>query len=35
MSLVALVIAVPIAMGIALFLTQYAPKRIAKPTAAY
>ncbi len=32
-SLVALVIAVPIAMGIALFITQYAPKRLARPIA--
>jgi phosphate transport system permease protein len=32
-SLVALVIAVPIAIGIALFITQYAPKRIARPVA--
>jgi phosphate transport system permease protein len=34
MSIVALIIAVPIAVGIALFLTQYAPARLAKPTAA-
>jgi phosphate transport system permease protein len=32
-SLVALVLAVPIAVGIALFITQYAPKRIARPVA--
>jgi phosphate transport system permease protein len=32
-SLVALVLAVPIAIGIALFITQYAPKRLAKPVA--
>ncbi|MGH8960999.1 MAG: phosphate ABC transporter permease subunit PstC [Jatrophihabitantaceae bacterium] len=32
-SLVALVIAVPISIGIALFITQYAPKRIARPVA--
>jgi phosphate transport system permease protein len=32
-SLVALVIAVPVAIGIALFITQYAPKRVARPVA--
>jgi len=32
-SLVALVLAMPIALGIALFLTQYAPKRLARPFA--
>lgn len=32
-SLVALVIAVPIAVGIALFITQYAPARLARPVA--
>ncbi|HEV7193295.1 MAG TPA: phosphate ABC transporter permease subunit PstC [Jatrophihabitantaceae bacterium] len=32
-SLVALVIAVPISIGIALFITQYAPKRLARPVA--
>jgi phosphate transport system permease protein len=32
-SLVALIIAVPIAIGIALFITQYAPRRLAKPVA--
>jgi len=32
-SLVALVIAVPVAIGIALFITQYAPPRMAKPVA--
>ncbi|WP_460605069.1 phosphate ABC transporter permease subunit PstC [Jatrophihabitans fulvus] len=32
-SIVALIIAVPIAMGIALFITQYAPRRLAKPVA--
>jgi phosphate transport system permease protein len=32
-SIVALVISVPIAVGIALFITQYAPRRIAKPVA--
>lgn len=32
-SIVALVIAVPIALGIAIFLTQYAPKRLARPFA--
>jgi phosphate transport system permease protein len=32
-SLVALVVAVPIAIGIALFITQYAPARVARPVA--
>jgi phosphate transport system permease protein len=32
-SLLAMVIAVPIAIGIALFITQYAPKRLARPVA--
>ncbi|MDT4894553.1 MAG: phosphate transport system permease protein [Pseudonocardiales bacterium] len=32
-SFVALIIAVPIAIGIALFITQYAPRRLAKPVA--
>jgi phosphate transport system permease protein len=32
-SLVALVLAVPIAIGIALFITQYAPARLARPVA--
>jgi phosphate transport system permease protein len=32
-SLVALVIAMPVSLGIALFLTQYAPKRLARPFA--
>ena len=32
-SLVAMVIAVPVAIGIALFITHYAPKRLAKPVA--
>ena len=32
-SLVAMVIAVPIAAGIALFITHYAPRRLARPTA--
>jgi phosphate transport system permease protein len=32
-SLVAMVIAVPISIGIALFITQYAPKQLAKPIA--
>ena len=32
-SLVALVISVPVSVGIALFITQYAPKRLAKPVA--
>jgi phosphate transport system permease protein len=32
-SLVALVVAMPVALGIALFLTQYAPKRLARPFA--
>ena len=32
-SLFALVLAMPIALGIALFLTQYAPKRVARPFA--
>jgi phosphate transport system permease protein len=32
-SIVALVLAVPVAIGIALFITQYAPKRLAKPVA--
>ena len=32
-SLVAMVIAVPVAIGIALFITQYAPRRMAKPVA--
>jgi phosphate transport system permease protein len=32
-SAVAMVIAVPIAIGIALFITQYAPKRLARPVA--
>jgi phosphate transport system permease protein len=32
-SLFALVIAMPISLGIALFLTQYAPKRVARPFA--
>lgn len=32
-SLVALIIAVPLAIGIALFITQYAPRRIARPIA--
>ncbi|MCE5290138.1 MAG: phosphate ABC transporter permease subunit PstC [Nocardiaceae bacterium] len=30
-SIVALVIAVPVSLGIAIFLTQYAPKRMARP----
>lgn len=30
-SLIALVIAVPVAVGLALFLTQYAPKRLSRP----
>ena len=33
MSLLAMVLAVPIAIGIALFITQYAPARIARPVA--
>ncbi len=33
-SLTALVLSVPVAVGIALFLTQYAPKRLARPFAA-
>ena len=33
-SLVAMAIAVPVAIGVALFLTQYAPKRLASPFAA-
>ncbi len=32
-SLIAMIIAVPISIGIALFITQYAPRRIAKPVA--
>jgi phosphate transport system permease protein len=32
-SLLALLIAVPLAIGIALFITQYAPARLARPTA--
>lgn len=32
-ALIAMVIAVPIAIGIALFITQYAPKRLARPVA--
>jgi phosphate transport system permease protein len=32
-SLVALIVAVPIAIGIALFITQYAPARLARPVA--
>ena len=32
-SLVAMVIAVPVAIGIALFVTQYAPARVSKPVA--
>jgi phosphate transport system permease protein len=32
-SLVALVISVPISVGIALFITQYAPRRLARPVA--
>lgn len=32
-SLVALIVAVPIAIGIALFITQYAPRRLARPVA--
>ncbi len=32
-SLFALVLAMPVALGIALFLTQYAPKRVARPFA--
>lgn len=32
-SLLALIIAVPLAIGIALFITQYAPRRFARPTA--
>lgn len=32
-SLIALIIAVPVAIGIALFITQYAPKRFARPVA--
>jgi phosphate transport system permease protein len=32
-SLVAMVIAVPVAIGIALFVTQYAPRRLARPVA--
>lgn len=32
-SLLALVIAMPVGLGIALFLTQYAPKRVARPFA--
>ncbi len=32
-ALLALIIAMPISLGIALFLTQYAPKRLAKPFA--
>ncbi|CAM2924506.1 phosphate ABC transporter permease subunit PstC [Prescottella defluvii] len=32
-SLVALVLAMPVALGIAIFLTEYAPKRVAKPLA--
>ena len=33
-SLTALLVAVPVAVGIAIFLTQYAPKRLARPFAA-
>jgi phosphate transport system permease protein len=33
-SITALVLAVPVAVGIAVFLTQYAPKRLARPFAA-
>lgn len=33
-SLTALLLAVPVAVGIAIFLTQYAPKRLARPFAA-
>ncbi|GAB3592212.1 phosphate ABC transporter permease subunit PstC [Angustibacter peucedani] len=33
-SAVAMLIAVPVAIGVALFLTQYAPKRLSKPFAA-
>ena len=33
-SIVAMALAVPVAIGVALFLTQYAPKRLAKPFAA-
>ncbi len=32
-SLVAMVLAVPVAIGIALFISQYAPRRVAKPVA--
>jgi phosphate transport system permease protein len=32
-SIIAMVLAVPIAIGIALFMTQYAPKRLARPIA--
>ena len=32
-SLLAMVLAVPVAIGIALFITQYAPKRLARPVA--
>jgi phosphate transport system permease protein len=32
-SLVAMVIAVPVAIGIALFITQYSPRRLARPVA--
>ena len=32
-SLIALVLAVPVAIGIGLFITQYAPKRLARPVA--
>ena len=32
-ALIAMIIAVPVAVGIALFITQYAPKRLAKPVA--
>jgi phosphate transport system permease protein len=32
-SIVALVIAVPVSVGIALFITQYAPRRLARPVA--
>src|SRR5262249_13265297 len=32
-SFVAMVIAVPLALGIALFITQYAPRRLARPVA--
>ena len=32
-SVIAMVLAVPVAIGIALFITQYAPRRLAKPVA--